>query len=324
MARFITVRLAHAAGIVLLVATLTFFLLHLAPGDPLTGVGEYSFIPPEIVEQQRRNFGLDQPVYVQYARYLANLGRGEFGYSFREHRPAAQVILDRIPNTLALAGAALVIAFALGVLIGALQAARPGSRLDDALSMATLTLYSMPVFWLGVMLLLLFGVNLGWLPVGGVVDQAAYPYLSPLGRLGDRLSHLLLPALTLGLVGAAVVARYQRAELLDVIHQDFVRTARAKGLSRASVFWRHAVRNALMPVVTLFGLFFPLLLSGAVLVETVFAWPGIGRLAVDSIRARDYAVVTALAVIAAVMVVLGNLIADLLYRVVDPRTRNAA
>ncbi len=321
MLRFIAVRLAHAAAIVFLVATLTFFLLHLAPGDPFTTFSETTLVSPEVVEQQRRNFGLDQPLHVQYARYLGNLAQGDFGYSFREHRPAAAAIASRIPATLILAAAALIVAFGLGILTGAVQAARPGSRTDDALSIAALGLYSMPVFWLGVMLLMLFGVKLGWLPVGGIVDEAIYSYLSPLGRFANRLEHLVLPALTLGLVGAAVVARYQRAELLDVVHQDFMRTARAKGLSRTAVFVRHGLRNALLPIVTLFGLFFPLLLSGAVLVETVFAWPGMGKLAVDAINGRDYSVVTGIAIVAAAMVVLGNLVADLLYRVVDPRTR---
>ncbi len=323
MARFITLRLVHAAGIVFLVATLTFFLVHLSPGDPFTTSSQGTLIPAEVIEQQRRNFGMDQPVYVQYLRYLGNIVRGDFGYSFREHRPAAQAIAERVPNTLLLAATALVITFGVGVLVGALQAAKEGSPLDDALSLLTLTLYSMPVFWLGVMLLLLFGVQLGWLPVGGVIDEAVHPFLSPLGRLTDRLAHLVLPALTLGLMGAAATARFQRAEMLEVIGQDFVRTARAKGLTPRGVFLRHALRNALLPAVTLFGLSFPLLLSGSVLVETVFAWPGMGKLAVDAIHGRDYAVVTAVAIIAAVMVVLGNLLADLLYRVVDPRTRSA-
>ncbi len=309
--------------VVFLVATLTFVLLHLAPGDPFTRASETTLVPREVVEQQRRNFGLDRPIHVQYGRYLANVARGDFGYSFREHRPAAAAIGERIPNTLLLAAAALLMAFVLGILVGALQATRRGSATDDLLSLLSLTLYSMPVFWLGVMLLLLFGVTLDWFPVGGVVDDALYRHLSPLGRLWNRLHHLVLPALTLGAVGAAVTARYQRAAMLDVVGQDFIRTARAKGLRERAVFFKHALRNALLPVITLFGLSFPLLLSGSVLVETVFAWPGIGKLAVDAIHGRDYAVVTAVAIIAAVMVVVGNLLADLLYRVVDPRTREA-
>jgi peptide/nickel transport system permease protein len=203
------------------------------------------------------------------------------------------------------------------------QGARAGSALDDGLSLVTLTLYSTPVFWLGVMLLLLFGDTLHWLPAGGASDAVTHASLSAAGRFWDHLAHLVLPALALGLAGGAVVARYQRAAMIEVLRQDFVRTARAKGLPARAVLLRHALRNALLPTVTLFGLAFPLLLSGAVLVETVFAWPGIGKLTVDAIAARDYAVVTGTAIIAAVMVAVGNLAADLLYRVLDPRTREA-
>lgn len=323
MLRFLAVRLAQAAAIVFLAATLSFVLVRLAPGDPFRAMSEWAFVSPDVLAQQRRNFGLDRPIPEQYVRYLANLARGDLGYSFAERRPVAQAIGERIPNTLLLAAAALVVSFGLGVVIGALQGARPASRLDDTLSVTTLVLYSVPVFWLGLMLLLVFGQALHWLPVGGATDAVLYPHLSWLGRLGDRLQHLVLPAATLGLVGAAAVSRYQRAAMLDAIRQDFVRTARAKGLAERTVLFRHALRNALLPTVTLFGLTFPVLLSGAVLVETVFGWPGLGKFAVDSISNRDYQVVTASAVITAAMVVLGNLVADLLYRVVDPRTRDA-
>jgi len=316
-------RLLHAVGIVFLVASLTFILLHLAPGDPLTAAGQTTRIPREIVEQQRRSFGLDRPLPEQYARYLANVARGDLGYSFREHRPAWAAIRDRIPNTLMLAAAGLVVMFALGIGVGVVQGVRAGSALDDGLSFVTLTLYSTPVFWLGVMLLLLFGDTLHWLPAGGASDAVTHAALSAAGRFWDHLAHLVLPALTLGLAGGAVVARYQRAAMIEVLRQDFVRTARAKGLPARTVLLRHALRNALLPTVTLFGLAFPLLLSGAVLVEAVFAWPGIGKLTVDAIAARDYAVVTGTAMIAAVMVAVGNLAADLLYRVLDPRTREA-
>jgi peptide/nickel transport system permease protein len=232
--------------------------------------------------------------------------------------------LERVPNTLLLAAAGLVIMFALGIATGAVQGSRPASRTDDALSLVTLALYAMPVFWLGLMLLLVFGETLGWLPVGGTHDAVLHSNMGALGRIADRLRHLVLPALTLGLVGAAVTARYQRAAMLEVATQDFLRTARAKGLTERVVLVRHALRNALLPAITLFGLAFPLLLSGAVLVEKVFAWPGLGQLAVDAIHRRDYAVVTGAAIITAVMVVLGNVIADVLYRLVDPRTREAA
>lgn len=321
MIRFVGLRLLHAAGIVFLVASLTFVLLRLAPGDPLAGTGQTTLVPREVVEQQRRNFGLDRPLPEQYARYLASLARGDLGYSFREHRPAWDAIRDRIPATLLLAAAGLVVMFAVGIAVGAFQGVRAGSPIDEAISVVTLTLYSTPVFWLGVMLLLVFAEVLRWLPAGGVADAVAHRSLSATGQLGDHLAHLVLPALTLGLAGAAVVARYQRAAVLEVLRHDFVRTARAKGLTPGAVLLRHTLRNALLPTVTLFGLAFPLLLSGAVLVETVFAWPGMGKLTVDAIAARDYAVVTGTAIIAAAMVAAGNLLADVLYHVLDPRTR---
>ena len=321
MIRFVGLRLLHAAGIVLLVASLTFVLLRLAPGDPLAGSGQTTLIPREVVEQQRRNFGLDRPLPEQYVRYLANLARGDLGYSFREHRPAWYAIRDRVPNTLLLAAAGLAVMFVVGIAVGAYQGARAGSVLDEAISVVTLALYSTPVFWLGLMLLLVFAEAFRWLPAGGATDAVTHASLSTAGRLGDHLAHLVLPALTLGLAGAAVVARYQRAAMLEVLRQDFVRTARAKGLTPRAVLLRHTLRNALLPTITLFGLAFPLLLSGTVLIEMVFAWPGMGKLTVDAIAARDYAVVTGTAVIAAAMVAAGNFLADVLYHLLDPRTR---
>lgn len=321
MMRFIGTRLLHAVGIVFIVATITFVLLQLAPGDPLTRATESALVSRDVIEQQRRNFGLDRPVHVQYALYLGNLARGDFGYSFREHRPAWDAIRDRIGNTLLLAAAGLVVMFALGIATGAWQGARAGSAGDGVLSVVSLTVYSTPVFWLGVMFVLVFAEGLQWLPATGATDPVVSAHLSPIGRLWDRLVHLVLPALTLGLAGAAVVARFQRAAMLDVVRQDFVRTARAKGLPERAVLLHHALRNALLPTVTLFGLAFPVLLSGAVLVETVFAWPGMGKLTVDAIAARDYAVVTGTAMLAAACVVAGNLLADVLYWMLDPRTR---
>jgi peptide/nickel transport system permease protein len=321
MIRYVGARLLHAVGIVFLVATITFVLLQLAPGDPLTRVAESTFISRDVIEQQRRNFGLDRPVVVQYGLYLGNLIRGDLGYSFREHRPAWHAIRDRVGNTVLLAAAGLTIMFALGIAAGAWQGAHPGSRGDTAVSLLTLTIYSTPVFWLGVVFVLVFAEGLQWLPATGATDPVTYGQLSPLGRAWDRLTHLALPALTLGLAGAATTARFQRAAMLDVIAQDYIRTARAKGLPERAVLVRHALRTALLPTVTLFGLAFPLLLSGTVLVETVFAWPGMGKLTVDAIEARDYAVVTGTAILAAILVVVGNLVADVLYRLLDPRTR---
>lgn len=322
MAPLIAVRMLQALVIVFLVATLTFVLLHLAPGDPFSAQLEISGLAnSELLERQRRNFGLDRPIHEQYVRYLTRLARGDLGISFAERRPVWDAIVARIPNTLLLAAAALLIDFAVGVGIGAAQATRPGSRMDDILSLASLTIFSVPVFWLGIMLLLLFAEVLNWLPAGGATDPVTYPSLSLLGKAWDRLVHLALPAITLGVVGAASTARFQRASMLEVVRQDFIRAARARGLSARTVLFRHALRNALLPVVTLLGLSLPILLSGTVLVETVFAWPGLGKLAVDSIFKRDYFVVSGAAMLSAAMVVGGNFVADLLYMVVDPRTR---
>lgn len=324
MARYLLARVGQGLIVVFVVATLTFVLLQAAPGDPLTMLMSDARIPPEVVEQTRTNFGLDQPLHIQYLRYLGRLVRGDLGTSFAERRAVSQAIWNAIPNTLLLAAAALLIDFGVGVGAGIVQGMRSGTLTDRTLSIITLTLYSMPVFWLGLMLLFGFGERLDWFPVAGVTDPVTYPFRSLFGKLADRLHHLVLPALTLGLVGAGYTARHQRAAMVEAIAQDFVRTARAKGLRERVVVLRHALRNALLPTITIAGLALPVLLSGAVLVETVFAWPGMGKLAADAIGRRDYPMVTGAAITAAVMVVLGNLLADLLTRAADPRTRSAS
>ena len=313
-------RVAASAAIVGAVVTLTFLLLHLAPGQPFLP-GAETPIDPAVVAELRREFGLDRPLTVQYAKYLVALAHGQLGESFALHRPVAEALEDAIPNTLVLTGAALALDLLLGLVLGVYQAARARRLPDVALSAATLFVSSVPTFWLGLLLLLVFGEWLHWFPVGGVVDPVLHHSLPWAGRVADRLWHLALPACTLGAVGAAATARYQRAAVLEVIGQDYVRTARAKGLTERRVVLVHALRNALLPLVTLLGLSLPFLLTGAVLVETVFAWPGMGKLAADAIFRRDYPVVLAAAIAASVMVVAGNFVADLLYTVADPRIR---
>jgi len=313
-------RLAAALAIVFAVVTLCFVVIHLAPGTPFLP-GQDRPIDPAVVERLRARFGLDQPLPVQYARYLGALARGDLGESFSQRRPVADAIAGALPNTLLLTGSALAIDFLLGVAIGVVQAARARRRLDVALTNATLFFYSLPTFWLGLLLLLVFGQWLHWFPVGGVTDLALHDSM-PLGlRLLDRLRHLALPALTLGLVGAAGTARYQRAALLEALGEDYARTARAKGLAEPRVLVDHALRNALLPIVTLLGLALPFLLTGAVVVETVFTWPGLGKLAADAIAGRDYPLVIATTMISSVLVVLGSLLADLLATAADPRVR---
>jgi peptide/nickel transport system permease protein len=321
--RYVGGRLVQAVVVILLVATLTFVLLHLAPGDPFSAASESPYVPRELVEQQRHAFGLDRPVPEQYARYLANLARGNLGYSFSQHRSVRDAFRDALPNTLLLTCAALIVDFLLGIGLGVAQGKRRGTVIDQLTSLGMLALYSTPVFWLGHLFLVFFGEKLGWLPVGGTHDLVTWGAGSVIARTLDSARHLLLPAVTLGLVGAAATARYQRAQLVEVLHQDYLRTARAKGLGEHLILWSHALRNALLPTITLLGLSLPALLSGATLIETVYAWPGMGLLTVQAITRRDYFLVTSAAVLAGTIVVLANLAADLLTHVADPRTRDA-
>ncbi len=313
-------RLAAALAIVAVVVTLVFAAVHVAPGAPFLPSGDRP-LDPAVEAALRQRFGLDRPLSAQFARYVAALARGDLGESFSQQRPVRAALADAIPNTLVLAFAALALDLLLGLALGVLQAARAGTRTDAALTALTLFGYSLPTFWLGLVLLLILGQWLPLFPVGGITDPALHHALGWGGRLLDRLHHLALPALTLGLVGAAGTARYQRAAMLEVLGQPFVRAARARGLGERRVLLGHALRNALLPAITLLGLSLPFLLTGSVVVETVFAWPGMGKLAADAILSRDYPVVTATALIASVLVVAGSLLADLLYAAADPRVR---
>jgi ABC-type dipeptide/oligopeptide/nickel transport system permease component len=314
-----------AAGIAIIfaVVSLTFIAIHLAPGQP--------FLPPDgrpmdpaVLQRLRHNYGLDRPLPEQYVRYLSALAHGEMGESFSQRRPVAQAIASAVPNTLLLTTTALAIDFTLGIALGLLQAARARRRTDVAVANITLFLYSLPTFWLALVLQLVLGLWLGWFPTGGVTDPVLHDSLSFLGRLADRLHHLALPALTLGLVGAGGTARFQRAALLEALGHEYVRTARAKGLTESAILVRHAWRDALLPVVSLLGVALPFLLTGAVLIETVFAWPGLGKLATDAISARDYPLVLATTLLATSAVVAGSLVADLLTAAADPRVRLTA
>jgi peptide/nickel transport system permease protein len=325
MGSYILRRLLGAVPLLLGIATIIFFVLHLAPGDPTAfffGPG----VPPEIVEALRRNFGLDQPLPIRYLRWMAAFLTGDFGFSLAQARPVSQIILETLPNTLILTGSALVLVFVIGVAIGIYQAVRQYSTGDSILSVVSLFFYSMPSFWLGLMLMLLFSLKAhewGWplaLPATGMTS-IDYEFLGFWERMWDRLVHLVLPVATLTLVLAAGIARYTRGQMLEVIRQDYVRTARAKGLPEGTVIFKHALRNSLLPVITLLGLYLPFLFSGAVFVEVIFSWPGMGRVIVDAIFQRDYPLVMATSFIFAVMVVVGNLIADILYAVADPRIR---
>jgi peptide/nickel transport system permease protein len=320
-------RLLGAIPLLLGILTLIFFVMHLAPGDPTDRIFTNPNVSPEVIEQMRRNLGLDKPLHVQYGRWLWSFVRGDFGYSFGQMRPINEILPTVLWNTLQLTLISLVVIFVLGMLIGIVQAVKQYSLADNVLTFVALFFYSMPSFWFALMLILIFSLRAGqegWLlqfPASGMTS-IEYEYMGFGGRFMDRARHLFLPAVALGVGSAAGVARYMRGAMLEVIHQDFIRTARAKGLSENTVIFKHALRNALIPIITLLGLYLPFLLSGAVLVETIFAWPGMGRTIVEAILARDYPLVMATSFVIAAIVVLGNLLSDVLYAVVDPRIRN--
>jgi peptide/nickel transport system permease protein len=320
VAAWLARRLAASIGIVIAVVTLTFVVVHLAPGSPCRGDSDRP-VDPGVTERCEERYCLTCPLPVQYARYVAAVARGDLGDSFRERRPVRAVLGDRIPATLLLVGAALAIDFLLGAALGVYQAIRRNRWADVVLSQTTLFLHSVPTFWLALGAVLVLAVWLGVFPTSGIRDPTLGPSTPWLVRAVDVLWHLALPATTLGLVAAAGTARYQRAALLDVLSQDYVRTARAKGLAERRVVLHHALRNALLPLITLLGLSLPFLLTGAVLIEYVFSWPGMGRLTAQAVAARDYPVVIAATMLAGIMVAVGNLVADLLYAVADPRIR---
>jgi peptide/nickel transport system permease protein len=317
-------RLLQAVTVIAVVMTVTFFLIHLAPGDPLGGDLEDQRVPEATRLYWRHVYGFDQPIGVQYARYIVGVARGQFGYSLTFNEPVRAVIARALPNTLVLAGSALILSFIFGVVIAVIQVARRGSLTDRLLGWVSLALFCTPDFWLSQVALLVFAYWLPIFPAGGVVDPVLHPYLGPMAALADRMRHLTLPALTLAALTAAFVARFQRAALLDVAADDYLRTARAKGVPEWAVVVRHALRNAALPVISLFGLSLPGFLTGAVFVEKIFSWPGLGTLAVDAVAARDYPVVIACAVIASIAVAFGSLLADVLYMVADPRLRLAS
>ncbi|HLZ44218.1 MAG TPA: ABC transporter permease [Gemmatimonadales bacterium] len=309
-------RVLASIAIVVAVVTFIFILIHVAPGRPCT-----ENLDPRVCEQLTRQFGLDKPIVVQYWRYLVQVVHGNLGVSYSLHRPVADALLETIPFTLQLAGAALMLDFLLGLALGIYQAGRVNRIPDVVLSNSTLFVYSLPTFWLALILLLVFGEKLRWFPVGGASDPIFCPVIDSFFCVVDRVWHLVLPSATLGLVGAAGTARFQRAAMLDVATQDYVRTARAKGVPERQIVMRHQLHNALLSFITRFGLAFPFLLTGAVLIETIFAWPGMGRLAFEAILTRDYPLVTATALIASTVVVAGNLLADILIGLADPRLR---
>jgi peptide/nickel transport system permease protein len=320
MWKYILKRILVSVPLIFGVMTVTFFLVHIAPGDP-TDIFYNPDMSPQARELVRRSFGLDKPLHVQYGKWLVSCVKGDFGVSFSAKRPVKDILKETIPNTVQLSLAALLLDLILGVAIGTLAAVRQYSKFDNWTTVTALTIYSTPEFWLGLMLILVFSGILGWLPASGMIDIVRHADMNFFERVLDCLRHLLLPVFCLGVGSAAATARYMRGSLLEVIRQDYIRTARAKGLSEWKVVFKHGLRSALIPIVTLTGLSLPFLFSGAVIIENVFGWPGMGRIGVDAVFSRDYPVIMAVNIIFAVMVIAGNLLSDILYAVVDPRVR---
>ena len=312
-------RTIAGVGVIVGVVTLTFCLLRLAPGDPARWLVGPAATGAELAAQ-RHQLGLDRPIATQYAAWLARAARGDWGTSIATGRPVSELLAGAWPATACLVGLSLVVSYLLGLLLGAIQAARSGSRLDTALSVVSVTLFALPGYWLGLMLVTLLSYRLPVFPAFGAAAVGS-EHLAGWDRRVDQLRHLALPLATLTLIGIGGAARFFRGALLDVRGQPFVTTARAKGLSPARVLMHHMLRNALTPALILLGLSLPTLFSGAVFVEAVFAWPGVGRVLVEAVQARDYPVVTAATTISATLVVAGNLLADVAAAYVDPRIR---
>lgn len=320
MFQYLIRKLIMAVPLVLGVVTLIFLLLQLTPGDA-TDRFFTPETPPEVREMIEAKWGLDQPVHVQYGRMMGNMMQGDFGRSIAQERPVFDIIMDAVPNTLMLSIVTLVVIYGIGILMGTVQAVKQYSFIDNALSIISLFFYSMPRFWLALMLVLIFALKLEILPAAGMVDAVEHEYMTPGEQVIDRIRHLLLPGIALGVASAAGTARYMRSSMLEVIRLDYIRTARAKGLKEGTVVFKHALRNALLPIVTLMGLSLPFLFSGSVLVEIIFAWPGMGRLIVGAIFSQDTPLIIACFFVFTLMVVAGNLLADVLYSIVDPRIR---
>lgn len=319
MIRYLLSRLAWAVPIVLAILVINFLIIHIVPGDPIQAlVGDFP-APPGYAEQVRKEFGLDQPLLVQLGLYLSNLAQGNLGFSFANRQPVIGLLVDRSLVTLMLMLPALTLAAALGIVLALAAAPRAGSLWDSSITATSLVGYSVPIFWLGQLLVIVFAIKLQWLPAQGMITMREQ--YEGWARVKDILWHLVLPGFSVTIYYLAVVARVTRASVLEAMAQDWVLTARAKGLTRREVLWRHILPNALIPVATVIGYNFGYSLTGAIMVETVFAWPGLGQLFITSIGNRDYPVLQGIFLFTAVVVVLANVATDVLYAFLDPRVR---
>lgn len=318
MQRIVLKRLAQVVPLVLGVIVLNFTLIQLAPGSFLDVMSaEQQITDPAMLDQLRVTYGMDKPAYVQLAKYVWSVMQFDFGYSYRQNATVFEVIMSALPATVLLMLASIGTALLIGVAAGVVAAVRVNTLWDNLVSIFAVVFFAAPTFWLGIMLTILFSVRLGWFPVGGMREVGGQG--GPVAEALDVLRHLILPATTLGLFYAAVYARVMRASMLEVFRLDFVRTARAKGLSGRRVVLAHVLRNALLPVVTLLGLQLGTVLGGSVVVEAVFSWPGIGSLMLDSVQSRNFPVVLGVLVLSSLVVAVANVAVDVAYSRLDPR-----
>ena len=318
MGRYLLGRLAISIPVLLGITLVTYFIINLAPGDPVSALinpDQAAVLGPDFVEQQRERLGLNEPIPIRYGLWLKEVAQGNLGFSLADHQPIVDKIAERLWPTLKLMLAALIIALVVAVPLGVLSAVKQYSIIDYVATIFGFGALSIPSFFLSLAAIYIFALELGWLPTAGMGTIGQPP------TLWDSLRHLILPAVVLGLAEAAPLIRYIRSSMLEVIRQDYVTVARAKGLRERVVIYRHALRNALLPVVTVIALSLPRLLGGTVIVEAIFAWPGMGTLAITAVRGRDYPVIMAINLITAVMILLSNLLADIVYAVVDPRIK---
>ncbi|WP_299431397.1 ABC transporter permease [uncultured Meiothermus sp.] len=313
MFQYLVKQAAASVLVLLVVVTITFFLIGLAPGG--LGLLADPNMDPEVRANIQRNLGLDQPLYMQYLNWMSNILQGDLGRSFTFNRPVLDMILERLSATLLLGAAALLITVVVGFSAGVIAARFPNSLLDQVLSFISFVLLATPGFWLGILLIIVFAVLLGWLPAAG---------MQTVGKsfdIADRLSYLVMPAIVLAAGTTAELMRYTRSSWLEIMNLDYIRTARSKGLAERVVHNKHVLRNALIPILTIFGLFLPRLIGGAAVTETLFAWPGMGSMAVAAAVARDTPLVLGITIFISTAVILSNLLIDVLYSIIDPRIR---
>jgi len=322
---YLVKRILFMIPLLLGITIICFFVMHLAPGSPTDLQTQMN--PKASAEMRERLmslYELDKPVHVQYVSWLTKLSRGDLGTSFSsDHRPVADKIMERLPITIAINLLSLILIIAVAVPIGVLSAVRQDSLFDKVMSVIVFIGFAVPTFWLALLLMIFFGIHLGWLPISGL-RSLNYEYLSLWGQLTDLAAHLVLPVFISAFGGLAGLSRYMRANMLEVIRQDYILTARAKGLSERQVIYKHALRNALLPAITILGLSIPGLIGGSVIFETIFAIPGMGQLFYMSVMARDYPTVMGILLIGAVLTLAGNLMADVSYAAADPRIRISA